>query len=400
VVLNAGSDRREGTVDAVADPSSQEDVSDAVVTVGELVKSYPAASRNQPRVAAVRGISFDVGRGEFFTLLGPSGCGKTTTLRCIAGLEDPDAGSIVFDGRTLYSSQDRVNIPANERMMGMVFQSYAIWPHMTVAENVSFPLRVMRRRQRPSRSEITERVLRALATVELDGLEKRRATDLSGGQQQRLALARALVAESPLMLLDEPLSNLDAKLRETMRFEIKRLQRELRFTAMYVTHDQVEALALSTRIAVVDEGVIQQIGRPRDIYENPATKFVASFIGRSNFLEGSVTALPSGDLAQVETRAGTLLARTAVADLGVGDAVTIGIRPEHIQVDEAHDGPAAEGSMEGTVETRQFLGEFVDHIVSLADVEIQVRSNPSISYAPGTKVRVTFPPEHTRVLNA
>src|SRR5438876_8807945 len=226
-------------------------------------------------VRAVEDVSFTVEEGRFFTLLGPSGCGKTTTLRCVAGLERPEAGTIRLDDAVL-SGPGRF-MPTYARDIGMVFQSYAIWPHMTVFDNVAFPLRVAR--TRPTLLEIRQRVSQALATVRLEGLQDRAATKLSGGQQQRLALARALVREPKLLLLDEPLSNLDAKLREQMRMELRQLQRTLRLTTLYVTHDQVEALAMSNVVAVMHQGRIMQTGAPREIYERPANRFVAEFIG-------------------------------------------------------------------------------------------------------------------------
>ncbi len=253
-----------------------------MLTITQLVKTFPPGRGERTgRVRAVDDVSFTVEEGELFTLLGPSGCGKTTTLRSIAGLETPDGGEIRIRDRVLFSSKQRIRVPANERGLGMVFQSYAIWPHMNVYKNVAFPLQVLPRRRRPGRKELRERVERVLAVVQLDQLASRQATDLSGGQQQRLALARALVMEPPLLLLDEPLSNLDAKLREDMRFELKRLQRELGITGIYVTHDQVEALAMSNRVAVMRAGKIEQVGRPREVYEAPKSRFVADFISRS-----------------------------------------------------------------------------------------------------------------------
>src|SRR3954463_8391990 len=238
-------------------------------------------------IRAAHDVSFDVPPGKLFTLLGPSGCGKTTTLRSIAGLERPQAGEIRVGDELIYSAARRIFVPPNQRGLGMVFQSYAIWPHMTVYENAAFPLRVGRRKL--ARREIDERVRRVLATVDLSEMAQREATKLSGGQQQRLALARALVMEPRLLLLDEPLSNLDAKLRERMRFELKRLQRELGITTVYVTHDQSEALALSHAIAVMNRGRIEQIGTPREIYERPLNQFVADFVGTTNFLDATVS---------------------------------------------------------------------------------------------------------------
>src|SRR5438874_3555328 len=277
-----------------------------MLEVRNLAKSFSAGKREaRGRVLAVDDVSFDVAAGELFTLLGPSGCGKTTTLRSIAGLEVPDDGEISVAGRVFFSSSTRIQLPANERGLGMVFQSYAIWPHMNVQKNVAFPLEVLPRKKRPSRSEIRQRVERALAVVKLDHLASRQATDLSGGQQQRLALARALVMEPPLLLLDEPLSNLDAKLRENMRFELKRLQRELGITGVYVTHDQVEALAMSNRVAVMREGKLEQVGHPRDVYERPQSRFVADFIGTSNFIDGVVEAVEGGQF-RIKTDDGVL----------------------------------------------------------------------------------------------
>src|SRR5215212_7465054 len=255
-----------------------------MLSVNGLFTEYP--NDKGQIVKAAQNVTFDVPEGKLFTLLGPSGCGKTTTLRSIAGLEHPAAGEITVNGQPVYSSKQKVFVAPNRRNFGMVFQSYAIWPHMTVFQNAAFPLEVGKKRY--SKKEVEEKVMRVLHAVDLDRFAEREATKLSGGQQQRLALARALVMEPKLLLLDEPLSNLDAKLRERMRFELKRLQRELGITTIYVTHDQAEALALSHEIAVMSEGQIVQIGSPRDIYERPRTKFVADFIGTTNFLDGTV----------------------------------------------------------------------------------------------------------------
>src|SRR5438552_8042097 len=241
-----------------------------MLRVEGLFTEYP--NEKGEIVRAAQDVTFTVPEGKLFTLLGPSGCGKTTTLRSIAGLERPRVGEIAVNDRIVYSSAKGVFVTPNWRGFGMVFQSYAIWPHMTVFENAAFPLQVGDKRR--SRQEIRDKVTRVLTAVQLEHLADREATKLSGGQQQRLALARALVMEPALLLLDEPLSNLDAKLRERMRFELKRLQRELKITTVYVTHDQSEALALSHEIGVMNQGRIQQIGRPRDIYDNPANPFV------------------------------------------------------------------------------------------------------------------------------
>jgi iron(III) transport system ATP-binding protein len=278
-------------------------------------------------------VSFEVPDGRFFTLLGPSGCGKTTTLRCLAGLERADDGDIDLDGEVLSSPKRGIFVAPNQRDIGMVFQSYAIWPHMTVFDNVAFPLRAAR--ARPSDAELRRRVEGALATVRLEGLGERPATNLSGGQQQRLALARALVREPKLLLLDEPLSNLDAKLREHMRLELRGLQRDLRLTTVYVTHDQVEALAMSNIVAVMHEGRINQIGSPREIYERPANRFVADFIGSTNLLPGRVVG-GSGGVRGVQTAGGTV-ACVVPDDAPAGSDVVVSIRPEDVIVGHGDD---------------------------------------------------------------
>ena len=362
-----------------------------MLSVRDLVKTFPPGrGEKHGRVQAVDGISIDVEDGELFTLLGPSGCGKTTTLRCVAGLEAPDSGEISVAGRTLFSSEKRVRVPANERGLGMVFQSYAIWPHMNVFKNVAFPLQVLPRRRRPPRSELRERVERALATVKLDHLAGRDATDLSGGQQQRLALARALVMEPSLLLLDEPLSNLDAKLREEMVFELKRLQRELGLTAVYVTHDQVEALAMSNRVAVMRDGRIEQVGRPREVYEAPRSRFVADFIGTSNFIDGIVEARGDG-VYTVRTPDGELRVRSD-SDFPIGAHVVVAARPEHVELSQRADGVGA-NRWRGRVEARAFLGESVDHVVSVGSREIRARCNSKISIPAPSEVTVRFDEE-------
>jgi iron(III) transport system ATP-binding protein len=370
-----------------------------MLKVRNLVKTF-AGSRGEAarRVFAVDDISFDVKDGELFTLLGPSGCGKTTTLRSIAGLETPDQGEIAIDDRVLFSSEKRIRVPANARRLGMVFQSYAIWPHMNVYENVAFPLQVLPRKKRPGRATIRERVERVLGGVRLDHLASRPATDLSGGQQQRLALARALVVEPPVLLLDEPLSNLDAKLREEMRFELKRLQRDLGITGVYVTHDQVEALAMSNRVAVMKEGKIEQVGRPREIYEAPTSRFVADFIGTSNFIEGVVQAHDNG-VYVVRAADGDLRIRSS-ADFQVGAPVVVSARPEHIVITPETTNGTAPNRWRGRVEARAFLGESVDHVVSVGSREIRARSNPSISIPAPTEVTVTFPEDACSLIPA
>ncbi|MGH3341335.1 MAG: ABC transporter ATP-binding protein [Carbonactinosporaceae bacterium] len=344
------------------------------------------------RVRAVDDVSFDVTDGQLFTLLGPSGCGKTTTLRSLAGLEHPDSGTIRLGDRELFSrgGNGAVNVPANRRGLGMVFQSYAIWPHMNVFDNVAFPLKVRKRSERPSRSDMHRKVTRVLETMELAHLSDRQATKLSGGQQQRLALARAIVTEPPLMLLDEPLSNLDAKLRESLRFELKRLQRELGITSVYVTHDQIEALALSSVVGVMREGKILQVGKPREIYQNPNCRFVAEFIGTSNFITG-VVATHEGGRSYVDTSEGQLVLEDA-PQVPVGTEVVVSARPEALTVAESSAGGGVPNEWRGEVLTRAFLGDSVDHIVSVGKYEIRVRANPALSIPPGTEVYLRMEP--------
>jgi iron(III) transport system ATP-binding protein len=341
--------------------------------------------------AAVLGVSLEIAAGAFYTLLGPSGCGKTTILRCVAGLEHPDAGEIAIGGETVFSASRGLFVPPHQRNIGMVFQSYAIWPHMSVYENVAFPLR--HKRPRLSRSAIRERVAAALHLVQLDGLEERPAPYLSGGQQQRLALARALVGEPRVLLLDEPLSNLDAKLREEMRFEIRQVVERLGVTTLFVTHEQIEALTMSDVMAVMRDGVIVQEGAPAEIYTNPREAFVADFIGRTNFLEGHVLDVAddgAAPLASVATAIGTLAARVEPG-MRAGDRVTLAMRPENIVL-------ASAGGISGTVETVVYVGNLLDCLVAVGDVRIRVQLHPSASLARGAAVRLEFPPEHLRAL--
>jgi iron(III) transport system ATP-binding protein len=340
-------------------------------------------------IRAAEDVTFEVPAGKLFTLLGPSGCGKTTTLRSIAGLEKPRAGEISVGGALIYSAQKNVFIPPNRRGLGMVFQSYAIWPHMTVFGNAAFPLQVSRNRL--SRRDIESRVSRVLKVVALEDMAEREATKLSGGQQQRLALARALVMEPPLLLLDEPLSNLDAKLRERMRFELKRLQRELGITTVYVTHDQSEALALSHSIAVMNRGRIQQTGAPREIYERPASQFVADFIGTTNFLRATVKGSDSSPgFFHVASEIGELKVR-AVDPLEAGAKVVISVRPEDIRLTETR--PQGENTLEGTVDTKVFLGESVDFQVKVNERNLLSRAHPSLGTRVGHPIHLSLDPE-------
>jgi iron(III) transport system ATP-binding protein len=303
---------------------------------------------------------------------------------------------ITVGDRVLFDRARGVSVPSNARRLGMVFQSYAIWPHMTVFDNAAFPLEVLPRRRRPGRAALEERVRKVLERVELGEYAGRPATKLSGGQQQRLALARALVMEPQLLLLDEPLSNLDAKLRESMRFELKRMQRELGLTAIYVTHDQSEALALSSRIAVMQAGRIVQIGKPREVYERPNCQFVADFIGVTNFVPGTVAASADGRY-RVRTGDGDLWVTSAL-DLAVGSEVTLSVRPECISL--SLEAGNAVNEWHGRIVNRAFLGDSVDHVVGVGKTELRNRSNPAQSIAPGTDVYLTIDPDKIALVAA
>jgi iron(III) transport system ATP-binding protein len=375
-----------------------------MLSVQGLFTEYP--NERGAIVKAAQDVSFTVAEGQLFTLLGPSGCGKTTTLRSIAGLERPRAGEISVNGQVVFSSARRVFVAPNRRGFGMVFQSYAIWPHMTVFENAAFPLQVrgaspdarsgrIERRTRLSRSDIRDRVMRVLGAVQLGELAERDATKLSGGQQQRLALARALVMEPALLLLDEPLSNLDAKLRERMRFELKRLQRELKITTVYVTHDQSEALALSRQIAVMNEGRILQIGTPRDIYERPASQFVADFVGNTNFIDGVVRVVNLSHDVCVSTEIGDLKVHTD-QELHADERVAISVRPEDVELTEGR--PSGANVWEGRVDQKVFLGEAVDFQVKVGGRTLLSRRHPTLRTKIGDAIFVQLNPEKCVVL--
>ena len=358
-----------------------------MLSVNGLYTEYP--NERGQIVRAAQNVSFDVPLGKLFTLLGPSGCGKTTTLRSIAGLERPRLGDITVGERVVYSSGKKIFVAANKRNFGMVFQSYAIWPHMNVFQNAAFPLEVGNRKY--SKKEIEEKVMRVLSAVGLDELADREATKLSGGQQQRLALARALAMEPHLLLLDEPLSNLDAKLREKMRFELKRLQRELKVTTIYVTHDQSEALALSHEIAVMNEGHIVQIGSPRDIYDRPRNKFVADFVGATNFINGTVAATDAdAGRYHIDSEIGRLVSSSAES-LQIGDKVVLSVRPEDV---ELSDRPFEDGNrFVGTVNAKIFLGDYLDFQVQVRERVLLTKAHSSLRTPIDEKVQVRINPE-------
>ena len=330
------------------------------VSLKALWKTYAGGSN-----PAVQDLSLDVFDGEVLTLLGPSGCGKTTTLRMVAGLETPDAGDIFFGDQAVVMSSRRFALAPNKRNVGMVFQSYAIWPHMTVAENVAFPLKA----RRFPRHEIKQRVLRALDLVGLSGLEDRPGPLLSGGQQQRVAFARALVTEPRVLLLDEPFSNLDAKLREQMRIGLKLLQKRLNIAMLFVTHDQIEALSLSNRIALMNFGVVQQQGHPRLLYEEPVNEFVRDFVGRTLLFKGKVhSGNPSGQMAiGLDGARDCLVFGRSYNPGGVktGESVYIGVRPEDVEIQPALSREAPPGMIGGTARAALFIGERIEYQVEV-----------------------------------
>ena len=329
-------------------------------------------------VLAVDGVSFTAPAGEFLTLVGPSGCGKTTVLRLIAGFERPDAGDILFSGKSVLA------LPPERRRVGMVFQNYALLPHMTVAANVAYGLRFR------DGVDKRARVRELLELVDLVGLEERSPAELSAGQRQRAALARTLAPEPQLLLLDEPLSALDAKLRERLRLEIKRLQRQLKITTIYVTHDQEEALAISDRVAVMNSGRIEQLGAAQEVYSRPATEFVASFIGRGNLLAGSISRISAGVLGVLLLPNGPQIeiATDRATDHALGEEVKLLIRPEQIRL-----GQALENRLRGRVRGQEFLGDAFWAYLDCAGDELRVKLPPGMPLlGEGDELEVSFSP--------
>lgn len=359
-----------------------------MIKVRGLVKSHQIEGG---RVQAVSGIDFEVPERSFFTLLGPSGCGKTTTMRCVAGLDAPDDGEIEIAGQTVSSVPRRIFIPPHQRDIGMVFQSYAIWPHMTVFENVAFPL--IHRKERLSKAALRERVGETLSLVHLDGLEDRRSPQLSGGQQQRLALARAIVGHPQVLLLDEPLSNLDAQLRAEMRFELKSLVRRVAITTLYVTHDQLEALTLSDQVAVMQRGKLIQISAPRELYQKPNSQFVAGFIGTSNFFEGKVLHFEDpSQTAVVDVGFGTLRCLLPNGKQ-TGESIVLAVRPEHFEVSSSRN-PGNQTALKGKICHLLFLGEALDCHIEVSGRLIHVRMSASLDLQEGDEVFVQVCPEN------
>ncbi|MET0503313.1 MAG: ABC transporter ATP-binding protein [Candidatus Binatia bacterium] len=348
------------------------------------------------RVVAVNRINLEIKEGEFFTLLGSSGCGKTTTLRMVGGLEKPDGGAIYLADRCLVSDAQKLFVKPEKRDMGMVFQSYALWPHMTVYENVSYPLKLRGMKGAEARNKVAN----VLALVGLSGLEERPAPALSGGQQQRVALARALVFSPKVLLLDEPLSNLDAQLREEMRRELKALQQRINVTVIFVTHDQIEALSLSDRIAIMKFGVLEQVGTPEEVYYTPATPFVRDFLGKTFLLSGKVVGV-SDQHVQVEVQGVgasslTLQRNNVISSANgfptIGQSAMVAIRPEKMILSDR--GCEGQGNVvEGTLQATQFLGDRYEYTVTLGSETRVIVSPEAKLLKQGGKVFLELKPE-------
>ena len=355
------------------------------LVIDGLTKEFERGTR------AVDDVTLTISEGEFVTLLGPSGCGKTTTLNCVAGLERPDAGRIAVGEHVLTDVARGTILPPERRGLGMVFQSYALWPHMTVFDNLAFALRL----RRVSRAEIARRIKSTLDLVELGGLEKRYPYQLSGGQQQRVALARAVVAEPRVLLLDEPLSNLDAKVRERARFWLRDLQRRLGITAVYVTHDQAEALAISDKVAVMSSGRVLQYAPPSDVYERPKTLFVAEFIGRSSFLPGIVVGRNDGEM-QVKLRASgrVVSAATTAAAFAPDAPVILAVRSERIEIRGGAQ-QTAPNTVVARVRSVVYGGAEYEYLLDTPEGELRASATRAVS---GTEVTAYLPPDAIVVL--
>lgn len=355
------------------------------LTLENISKVFPSRG-NVGEVVAVHDVNLEIPKGELVTLLGPSGCGKTTTLRMIAGFEFPTAGQISLDGQEINS------LPPHQRDMSMVFQSYALFPHLTVFENIAYGLNV----QKLNKKTITERVGRVLDLVHLEGYGDRAPGQLSGGQQQRVALARALVMEPKVLLMDEPLSNLDAKLREEMRTEIRRIQKELNITSVYVTHDQIEAMTLSDRVVVMNHGLIEQIGTPMEVYRFPNSRFVADFIGRANFIDGNVVAQHGSELT-IQALGESITLSNIRREFHEGENVTLIIRPEMIQIKKT-------GCLyHGVVRRAVYLGDVIEYVVEVNGVPILgIETDPRVTelFPEGEQVTLGFAEDCVQVLPA
>jgi iron(III) transport system ATP-binding protein len=363
-----------------------------MLEVRDLYLSYKSEG-STGAVPAVKGVSFRLSKGEFYSLLGPSGCGKTSTLRSVAGLETPDSGEIFIGDELVYSSTNKIAVPPNRRNCGIVFQSYAIWPHMSVLENVSLPLSHGRRRV--PKALARERAANALSLVQLEHLAERPAPYLSGGQQQRVALARALALEPQLLLLDEPLSNLDARLREELRAEMKELVLRTAVTTLYVTHDQLESLAMSDRLAVMQNGTIVQEGVPEQVYRRPNSRYVAQFLGKANLLEGAVFARANPESAVVETSAGKLCCSGSHGEHG--GKVSVFFRPESVLLCE-HRLEGKDNVLEAEVKSTTFLGETSEVVLKIGGAVLTAKLQANVRLTRGQRLYAEIPPAQCVIL--
>jgi ABC-type Fe3+/spermidine/putrescine transport system ATPase subunit len=357
-------------------------MSDHMIELRNVTKRYGDVIAND-------NVTLKIRRGELMTLLGPSGCGKTTALRCITGHNIPDEGEVWIDGR------DVTNVPTHKRELGMVFQNFALFPHMTIFDNVEFPLMI----RRMDKKERRERVMEALRLIRMQQYEKHYPREVSGGQQQRVGLARALVYRPKVLLLDEPLSNLDAKLREEMRFEIRDLIDRLGITAVYVTHDQAEALALSDRVAVMNAGHIEQVGTPDEIYDCPKSRFVADFIGLSDFIEVTVDSADAGAEMVTVKADGLEILIPAQPGMSTGQSVLLFVRPNDVELLPA-SGAAGTNVFPGTVDKMTYLGDRNDYRIVVGEgLELRVQTDGKVRFYEGDHVKVYLPVAHCRVIH-
>jgi iron(III) transport system ATP-binding protein len=363
------------------------------ISIKNLRKTFNTKSGSP--VSAVDDISLELDDGEFLVILGPSGSGKTTLLRCIAGLEQADEGEISISGREVYSSGRKVWVPPEKRGLSMVFQSYALWPHMTVFDNVAYPLRV----QHNDKRQLAEKVDRVLTLVGCGQLTKRYPGQLSGGQQQRVAVARAIVAGTDAVLFDEPLSSIDARVREDLRKELVSLQAELGFTAVYITHDQTEATVMGHRVAVLADGKLQQLAPPRELYDRPNSAFVAQFIGAANQFAGSLETVGDGT-GRIQSVLGEILVRKLDDGLRAGDGVLAIVRPESFGLSREHPIDDRLNAWPCTVERSLFLGLCTEYLVRVAGIQISVKSMDAELADGMTEGWLTVAPEHVHVVKS
>ena len=357
--------------------------------MGDLSLSISNLTKRFSEFIAVDDLNLELRNGEVMALLGPSGCGKTTTLRMVAGLERPTEGVVRFGGQVFVSMADGIELPPEKRHVGMVFQSYALWPHMTVAENVSYPLKL----RRISKAEIQKRTQSVLELINLAHLKDTTIPRLSGGQQQRVALARALVYEPSLMLFDEPFSNLDTQLRGQMRLELKKLRRKIAMTGLFVTHDQIEALSIADRVAIMNCGRVEQVGTPQEVYNTPKTRFVRDFLGRSVTFNGRVEQAGASVTVRLSNASVLTVANgSRYGSLGGGDYVELSIRPERITVSDEREG-GSPNAVEAIVENLLFTGDRFETQMSVGDDSILCDLPPNRVWSEGQSVRLNLPPD-------